>query len=57
MRRKLQQLNNVSASVLKYMANKQKHKYSLGFNTRDQIKALAGSAKRRNTNENLSVKF
>ena len=29
------------------MANKQKHKYSLGFNTRDQIKALAGSAKRR----------
>ena len=29
------------------MANKQKHKYSLGFNTWDQIKALAGSAKRR----------
>ena len=29
------------------MANKQKHKYSLGFNTRDQIKALAGSAKTR----------
>ena len=29
------------------MANKQKHKYSFGFNTRDQIKALAGSAKRR----------
>ena len=29
------------------MANKQKHKYSLGFNTWDQIKALAGSAKRK----------
>ena len=31
------------------MANKQKHKYSFGFNTWDEIKALAGSAKRRNT--------
>ena len=31
------------------MANKQKHKYSLGLNTRDQIKASTGSAKRRNT--------
>ena len=30
------------------MANKQKHNYSLGYNTRDQIKALAGSAKGRN---------
>ena len=29
------------------MANKQKHKYGIGYNTRDQIKALAGSAKRR----------
>ena len=29
------------------MANKQKHKYSLGYNTRDQIKALAGFAKGR----------
>ena len=27
------------------MANKQKHNYSLGYNTRDRIKALAGSAK------------
>ena len=27
------------------MANKQKHNYNLGYNTRDQIKALAGSAK------------
>ena len=35
------------------MANKQRHKYSLGFNTRDQINALAGSAKRRNTNKTL----
>ena len=30
------------------MANKQKHNYSLGYNTWDQIKALAGSAKGRN---------
>ena len=31
------------------MANKQKHNYNLGYNTRDQIKALAGSAKGTNT--------
>ena len=31
------------------MANKQKQNYSLGYNTRDQVKALAGSAKGRNT--------
>ena len=31
------------------MANKQKHNYSLGYNTGDQIKTLAGSAKGRNT--------
>ena len=47
MRQKFRQINNVSASVLKYMANKQKHKYSLGFYTQDQIKALEVSATRR----------
>ena len=35
-------------SIEKKMANKQKHNYSLAYNTRDQIKALAGSAKGRN---------
>ena len=34
------------------MANIQKHKYSLGFNTRDQIKGLTGCAKRRNAARN-----
>ena len=37
------------------MANKQKHKYSLGFKTRDQIKALAGSAKRRIANIEMII--
>ena len=40
------------------MANKQKHKYSLGFNTRGQIKALAGSAERRiATKEDLPLQI
>ena len=38
------------------MANKQKRKYSLGFNTRDQIKALAGSAKRKSGVKRAGVK-
>ena len=39
------------------MANKQKHNYSLGYNTRDRIKALAGSAKGRNTKQILSIQY